>query len=151
MLLSRVLYCTCTKIILLNYTVIVNKLHHKKVVGRWSVHTPYQHLPGYLDEFMWRRRHDDHFVAILEDMAAGFKDPWPKKTALANTHEKSHWSLCFIIYRPLTDHFFTVQLVHDYQIIHIEEGLCIISINFHRPCLHETRLCEVNAFHNSKM
>ena len=56
-------------------------VHTNTIEGIWSVvkrkfkrmsGTPYQHLPGYLDEFMWRRRHDDHFVAILEDMAAGF-------------------------------------------------------------------------------
>ena len=56
-------------------------VHTNTIEGIWSMvkrkfkrmsGTPYQHLPGYLDEFMWRRRHDDHFVAILEDMAAGF-------------------------------------------------------------------------------
>ena len=97
-------------------------VHINNIEGLWSVvkwkfkrmnGTPYQNLPGYLDEFMWRSMMITLWQ-LWKTWLLGFKDLRPKTTALfrANTHEKRHWLLCshFIItYQPRTDHLPTTH------------------------------------------
>ena len=94
------------------YMVIVNKLHRKKVVGRWSVggrpttyRPPTDHLPTTY------RPPTDHLPTTYR----------PPTDHLQTT------------YRPPTNHFFTVQLVHDYQNI-----LSIVVLAFNKWRIHCT-------------
>ena len=88
--LVKVSYSICS-VQMQSLWVIVNKLHRKKVVGRWSAdHLLTDHLPTIY------RPLTDHLLTTYR----------PLTDHLPTT------------YRPLTHHlpttFFTVQLVHDY-------------------------------------